>query len=65
MRTRSTSVLSARTRETKERTRELVEQSRDAGPDGIPALFYKHAASSLARPLCIIFNRSLLQGRVP
>jgi hypothetical protein len=36
-----------------------------AGPDGIPALFYKHAASSLARPLCIIFNRSLLQGRVP
>jgi hypothetical protein len=26
-----------------------------ASPDGIPALFYKHAASNLARPLCVIF----------
>ena len=36
-----------------------------AGPDGIPAMFYKGAANSLARPLSIIFNRSLLQGCVP
>ena len=36
-----------------------------AGPDGISAMFYKGAANSLARPLSIIFNRSLLQGCVP
>jgi ribonuclease P/MRP protein subunit RPP40 len=34
-------------------------------PDGIPYVFLKKAALSLARPLCIIFNRSLLTGEVP
>ena len=36
-----------------------------AGPDGIPSLFYKRLAGALAKPLCTIFNQSLMQGCVP
>ena len=34
-------------------------------PEGIPALFFKRAAAGLAKPLSLIYQRSLSEGRVP
>ena len=36
-----------------------------AGPDGIPAVIYRHMAASLVQPLTHLFQQSLFQGRLP
>lgn len=36
-----------------------LSDSMDMGPDGLPALFLKRCASTIAKPLCVIYNRSL------
>jgi hypothetical protein len=36
-----------------------------AGPDGIPSIFLKKCASSIAMPLCIMYNASLASGTFP
>ncbi|KAK6028365.1 hypothetical protein OSTOST_05588 [Ostertagia ostertagi] len=43
----------------------VVESSSALPSDGIPSIFYKMFASKLARPLCHIFNISLIMGQVP
>ena len=35
------------------------------GPDCIPSIFYKRLANALVQPLSVIFNQSLMQGRIP
>jgi hypothetical protein len=36
-----------------------LDVSKGAGPDGIPPLFLKNCASDFARPLSLLFNRSI------
>lgn len=43
----------------------VLDISKKAGPDGIPAIFLKSCSSSLALPLCIVFQRSLDCGLFP
>lgn len=42
-----------------------LDTSKGSGPDGIPSVFIKNCASSLALPLCLIFNKSFESGTVP
>lgn len=44
---------------------EKLPDSLDRGSDEIPALFLKRCAQSLAKPLCLIFNKSLEQSSFP
>ena len=39
--------------------------SKAAGPDGMHGLLLKNAASSLAKPLTMLFNRSYASGHIP
>ena len=42
-----------------------MEAKAAAGPDGIPALVLKKSKWGMAKPLAILWNASLKQGRVP
>ena len=42
-----------------------LNNSTSCGPDGIPSIFLKKCASSLAYPLSIIYNKSFSTGLVP
>ena len=42
-----------------------IKSNGSAGPDGLPALFWKKAAASVAFPLSIIFNNSFMSSSVP
>ena len=42
-----------------------IKSSGSAGPDGLPALFWKKAAASVAFPQLIIFNNSVMSSSVP
>ena len=42
-----------------------IKLSGSAGPDGLPALFWKKAAASVAFPLSIIFDNSFMSSSVP
>lgn len=42
-----------------------LDPSKGPGPDGIPPLFIKQCAASLALPASIIYNRSLSSGKFP
>ena len=42
-----------------------IKSSGSAGPDGLPALFWKKAAASVAIPQSIIFNNSVMSSSVP
>jgi hypothetical protein len=42
-----------------------LDPSKGAGPDGLPPRFWKEAASALAKPLTIIFNKSIFTGTFP
>ena len=44
----------------------LLHQNKSAAePDGIPGIFYKELAHVLALPISIVFQQSLLQGKIP
>ena len=45
----------------------LLKQKKDkaAGPDGIYPRYLLEAANQLAEPLCSIFNKSLIEGKLP
>ena len=44
----------------------LLHQNKSAvGPDDIPGIFYKELAHVLALPISIVFQQSLLQGKIP
>lgn len=42
-----------------------VDDSKGCGPDGIPNIFLKSTSHSLAKPLAMLFNRSLGEGHFP
>jgi hypothetical protein len=42
-----------------------LDTSKCNGPDGIPIIVYKMCAHILAPSLCLLFNRSLLSGKLP
>ena len=52
------------TEEICDRLRQL-DISKRSGPDGVPAIMLRNCATSLALPLCMIFQRSLDQGHFP
>ena len=39
--------------------------SKAMGPDGIPNIILKELSNELSLPLCILFNKSLTEGKVP
>ena len=47
------------------RATQKIKSSGSAGPNGLPALFWKKAAAGVAFPLSIIFNKSFLSSSVP
>ena len=36
-----------------------------AGPDGVPSQLLKQCSSSIVKPLCILFNKSMNEGTIP
>ena len=44
---------------------ESLDESKGAGPDGIPSIVLKRCAAELAPPLFILFKRSLAEGQLP
>lgn len=42
-----------------------VDINKNGGPDGIPNIFLRHTSEHLAKPLTIIFNKSLSDGIFP
>lgn len=42
-----------------------LDTTKGCGPDGIPPIFLKFCSKSLAYPLCILFNFSLVTGKMP
>ena len=42
-----------------------LKTNKSMGPDGIPASLLKNKASSIAKPLTMIFNKSLTEGKLP
>lgn len=48
-----------------EKVLKRLDQNKGAGPDNIPPIFGKRCASTLAKPLAMIFNSSLEQGYFP
>lgn len=44
---------------------ESLQSTRGSGPDGIAASFLYHCKDILALPICLIFNKSLIEGSFP
>ncbi|KAF0736594.1 Uncharacterized protein FWK35_00021647, partial [Aphis craccivora] len=44
---------------------ESLQSTRGSGPDGIAAPFLYHCKDILALPICLIFNKSLIEGSFP
>ena len=44
---------------------EDISSSSAPGPDGVPPLLLKKCKTSLSRPLCLLWNKSLATGKIP